>query len=74
MPDIIYDGNVDPKKMVNGKTPDNLSIKLNNNGKATFINLHYDGSNLMKFAMSNPKFERSTAPYEGKLPSLPPLS
>lgn len=73
LPDIIYDGNVDPKKMVNGKTPDNLSIKLSNNGKATFINLHYDGSNLLKFAASNPKFEKNTAAYEGKLPSLPPV-
>ena len=27
----------------------------------------------MKFAMSNPKFEKSTAAYEGKLPSLPPV-
>lgn len=71
LPDIIYDGNADPKKMVNGKTPDNLSIKLNNNGKATFINLHYDGSPLMKFAMSNPKFERTTTAYEGTMTSLP---
>ncbi|MFT3879385.1 MAG: parallel beta-helix domain-containing protein [Gemmatales bacterium] len=73
LPDIIYDGNVDPKKMVNGKTPENLSLRMNNNGKATFINLHYDGSPLMKYAMSNPKFEKSTAEFEGKLPSIPPV-
>ncbi len=73
LPDILYDGNVDPKKMVNGKTPENLSLRLNNNGKATFINLHYDGSSLAKFAMSNPKFEKSIAAFEGKLPSLPPV-
>lgn len=73
LPDIIYDGNVDPKKMVNGKSPENLGLKLSNNGKASFINLHYDGSSLLKFAASNPKFERNATTYEGKFPALPPV-
>lgn len=74
LPDILYDGNVDPKKQIDGKTPENLSLKLSNNGNATFVNLHYDGSDLLKFAFSKPKIERTTSAYEGKLPALPVVS
>ena len=73
LPDIIYDGNADPKKMVNGKTPDHLGLKMTANGNATFINLHYDGSSLLKFAASNPKFEKDPKAHEGQLPRIPPV-
>lgn len=74
LPDILYDGNVDAKKKVDGKTPENLSLRLSNNGNASFVNLNYDGSDVLKFALSKPKIERNAAAFEGKLPSLPVVS
>lgn len=71
LPDILYDGNVDPKKKIDNKTPENLSVWLSGNKGATFANINYDGSNLIKYALSKPKIERSTAAHEGKLPALP---
>ena len=38
LPDILYDGIVDPKKQVDGKLPDALAIRIHNNGKAGFAN------------------------------------
>ena len=38
LPDILYDGVADPKKLVDGKLPDALAIRIRNNGKAGFAN------------------------------------
>ena len=38
LPDILYDGVADPKKLVDGKLPDDLAIRIRNNGKAGFAN------------------------------------
>ena len=38
-PDIVYDGFVDPEKMVDGETPAALGIYVENNGDADFVNL-----------------------------------
>ena len=38
LPDILYDGVVDPKKLVDGKLPDALAIRIHDNGKAGFAN------------------------------------
>ena len=38
-PDIVYDGFVDPAKMVDGETPPALGIYVENNGDADFVNL-----------------------------------
>ncbi|MFO0815632.1 MAG: parallel beta-helix domain-containing protein [Gemmatales bacterium] len=66
MPDILYDGNINSKKLVDGKLPEALSLKLMNNGEATFANLHYDGGNVLKYALSKPKIDRTTTAHEGK--------
>ena len=42
VPDIVYDGVVNPAKLENGKLPANLGVYLKNNGPATFANLHWD--------------------------------
>jgi parallel beta-helix repeat protein len=71
MPDILYDGNLDTKKLVDGKMPEKLALRLDNNGKATFANINYKGGNVLSFALSKPKIERTTTAYEGKQPNLP---
>ncbi len=71
MPDILYDGNHDPAKMVDGKLPDNLNLRLSKNGSATFANINYKGGSILTYALSKPKIERTTASFEGTLPSLP---
>ena len=38
LPDILYDGIVDPKKQVDGKLPDALGIHIHDNGDAGFVN------------------------------------
>ena len=43
LPDILYDGIVDPKKLVDGKLPDALAIRIHNNGKAGFANFDAPG-------------------------------
>jgi len=37
-PQIFFDGIVNEKKLVDGKLPDNLALKLSDNGEATFAN------------------------------------
>ena len=44
MPAILYDGIVDPKKLVGKSLPDDLRICLQNNGAATFLNYDAAGS------------------------------
>ena len=43
LPDILYDGIVDPKKQVDGKLPDALAIRIHDNGKAGFANFDAPG-------------------------------
>ena len=38
LPDILYDGMVDPKKQVDGKLPDSLGVHIHDNGEAGFVN------------------------------------
>ena len=38
LPDILYDGFVDPKKQVDGKLPDALALHIHDNGYAGFAN------------------------------------
>ena len=45
LPDILYDGIIDPKKQVDGKLPEALAIHIKDNGKATaFANFDAMGS------------------------------
>jgi parallel beta-helix repeat protein len=71
MPDILYDGNLNPRKKIDGKLPDALSLKLHKNGEATFANLNYDGGNVIKYALSKPKIERTVSAFEGERAPLP---
>ena len=77
LPDILYDGIVDPKKVVGGKLPDDLAIRIRDNGKAGFAN--FDALALKASASEagkgkSPKLVRDIKAYEGVLKALPPVS
>lgn len=71
LPDILYDGNTDPKKQVDGKLPEEKRLKISNQDKARFVNLNYTGGDILKFALGKPKIERNIASVAGTLPALP---
>jgi len=82
LPDILYDGVADPKKLVDGKLPDALAIRIRNNGKAGFAN--FDAPALKAAAAPGaadkdkkppaPKIIRDLKAYDGELPALEPVS
>jgi parallel beta-helix repeat protein len=76
LPDILYDGVVDPKKQVGGTLPDALAIRIHNNGTAGFAN--FDAPALKASAEAGkspaPKIVRDLKAYEGALPALAPVS
>ena len=43
LPDILYDGIIDPKKQVDGKLPEALALRIKDNGKAGFANFDAHG-------------------------------
>ena len=75
LPDIVYDGVVDPKKAVDGNLPAELAIRIRNNGDADFMN--FDLANLN---IDNPlnikkgNISRDLKPYEGEMPKLEPVT
>ena len=74
LPDILYDGIVDPKKAVDGKLPDDLAIRIHDNGKAGFAN--FDAMALKTAAESGkaPKIVRDLKAYDGAIKSLDAVS
>ncbi len=77
LPDILYDGVVDPKKQVDGKLPDDLAIRIHDNGKAGFAN--FDAPALKASAAEagkgkTPNLVRDLKAYAGALKALPPVS
>jgi parallel beta-helix repeat protein len=83
LPDILYDGVADPGKQVDGKLPDDLAIRIRNNGTAGFAN--FDAPALKGSAAASgaagkdkkppaPKIVRDVKAYDGELPALAPVS
>jgi parallel beta-helix repeat protein len=77
IPDIVYDGIVNPAKLENGKMPPNQGVYLKNNvsdkGSATFANLHWNTLDPKDPKGNKAKVTRDIKPYEGELPALPPV-
>jgi len=75
LPDILYDGVANPAKLVDGKLPDELALRIHDNDGARFAN--FDGSNLPApgaAAGKAPKVQRDLKPHAGSLPALGPVS
>ena len=75
LPDILYDGMIDPKKQVNGKLPDALGVHIHDNGDAGFVN--FDAPALAAAAAGTgkpPRVVRDLKEYAGTLPNLQAVS
>ena len=72
-PEIIYDGEVNPARLVGGKLPREYGIAIKNNGAAKFANLGKNVLKLLNPANGLPKVDRDIKSYEGEMPPLPPV-
>ncbi len=75
LPDILYDGIIDPKKQVDGKLPEALALRIKDNGKAGFAN--FDAMGLKAAGEGKgkqPNIVRDVKAYEGSRPALAPVS
>jgi len=77
LPDIIYDGVVDPKKAVDGELPKDLAIFIRDNGDADFVDFDLEGLDMSNLAAPKPgKISKDLKPYEGdgELPKIEPVT
>jgi parallel beta-helix repeat protein len=75
LPDILYDGIIDPKKQVDGKLPAELALRIKDNGKAGFANFDAMGLKAVKEGKAKePAIVRDLKGYEGSRPALAPVS
>ncbi len=73
LPDILYDGVINPGKQVEGKLPPALGIHISGNGGAGFAN--FDAPVLTDpKAGKPPRIVRDLAHYNAALPKLAPVS
>ena len=72
LPDISYDGIVDPKKQVDGKLPEASAMRIKDNGKAGFANFDAIGLKAANEGKAKPNIVRDLKAYEGSRPALSP--
>lgn len=66
LPDIVIDGVVNPEKLQDGQLPAELSVRISNNGDASFVNLNLPALQ----AGGEPQFITDASAYQGKLDAL----
>lgn len=77
LPDIVYDGVINPDKAVDGKLPPELAIRIRDNGDADFVNFDFAGVDLSNPLNPKPgQISRDLTPYEGdgEIPKLKPVT
>jgi len=75
LPDILYDGIIDPKKQASGKQPEEQALRIRHNGSAGFAN--FDAAALKAAAAGSgkaPNIVRDLKAYDGEQPPLTPVS
>jgi parallel beta-helix repeat protein len=75
LPDIVFDGAVDEKKLVGGKLPEALGLRIRNNGDADFVN--FDVLHLKLNGLAPPTWgevSQDLKPFEGVLAAIPPVA
>lgn len=65
-PDIVFDGIVDPGKLVRGALPRERRLYIENNGAADFVNLHLGGL----LEGGPPRISRDLSAYRGTPPRV----
>ncbi len=63
-PDIVYDGMVDPEKLVDGELPDECKLFIQDNGPAEFVN--FDLANFDPLHGRIPSFRRDVQVHAGR--------
>jgi parallel beta-helix repeat protein len=71
IPEIVYDGILNPKKLVNGKIPEDQRVVFKDNGPISTVNMHWDQLDPKNMAGSRSKVERNPKSLVGELPPLP---
>lgn len=66
-PDILFDGSQDPKKLVDGKLPNELGISVMNNGSAKFANFNYADLTTTNILTGKFKVDRDLAAFSKPL-------
>ncbi len=77
LPDILYDGVVDPSKAKDGTLPPELAINIRDNGDADFVDFDLPGLDLTNPTAPKPgNISRDLKPFEGdgKIPKLEPVT
>ena len=73
-PDIIYDGILNSNKLVDGQLPDDLRLRVANNGNISFANIHLDKLNPKSLLEGKYQVDRDLEAYAGQHDSLPLVS
>jgi parallel beta-helix repeat protein len=77
LPDIVYDGVINPEKAVDGKLPADLAIRIRDNGDADFVNFDFAGIDISNPLAPKPgHISSDLAPYQGdgEIPKLKPVT
>jgi uncharacterized repeat protein (TIGR03806 family) len=74
VPDILFDGIVNPERLVDGKLPVELQHSIVNNGKAGFLNFKFADMTPANIASGTYKPEPDLAAYSKPLAALAPIS
>jgi len=74
LPDILYDGIVNPERMVDGKTPPELGMKIESNGEATFTNFNLSMMTPENIGAGKFKPDSDLANYARAMTPLPEVS
>ena len=74
LPDIIFDGAVNPKHFVNGEIPRARRMSITNNGRATFANVKLGEFSPEKLRDGRYQPSLDVSPYDHTLPSLPAVA
>ena len=70
LPDILFDGMVDPRKLVAGELPEALRLSIVNNGKATFANFKLSDLNPDNVRQGKYQPSPDLTPYTRPRPAL----
>lgn len=74
LPDMLYDGMVNPAKAKDGKLPVELAIHIHDNGDADFVNFDAPGIKAAAAGGKAPKLVRDLKAVGGELPALTPVA
>ncbi|WP_417384339.1 parallel beta-helix domain-containing protein [Gimesia sp.] len=73
LPEIVYDGLIDSRKLVDGKMPPEKSLRLSNNGEVRFLNIDFGNLNPVNIATGKYKPETDATAFTGTLAALKPV-